>query len=75
MIGDGSRVSEKVGIKRSVIGNHCVIGEKVKITNSVIMDHVTIEEGYAQPQVSFAVARKTGRELLFHTICLAAGLL
>ena len=45
MVDEGSNISEKVSIKKSIIGKHVTIGEKVKITNSVIMDHVTVKEG------------------------------
>jgi len=44
VLGDGSRVGARVGIKRSVIGRHCTIGAGAKILNSVLMDHVTIAE-------------------------------
>ena len=40
-------VAEKVSIKSSVIGSHCVIGERSKLINCVIMDHVNINDGYA----------------------------
>ncbi|ELU00952.1 hypothetical protein CAPTEDRAFT_226439 [Capitella teleta] len=45
LMAEGSSVGERSGIKRSVIGKHCVIGDHVKITNCIIMNHVTIEEG------------------------------
>lgn len=45
MVGSGSSIGEKVSIKKSTIGQHCVIKDRVKITNSVVMDHVTIHEG------------------------------
>ncbi|XP_077981499.1 translation initiation factor eIF2B subunit gamma-like [Glandiceps talaboti] len=45
MVGEGSSLSDKVSVKKSIIGKHCNIGEKVRITTSVIMDHVTISEG------------------------------
>ena len=44
-VGKGITFGEKVGIKGSVVGNHCNIKDGVKITNCVIMDHVTIESG------------------------------
>lgn len=45
LVGEGTSIGEKVGIKRSFIGKHCTISEKVKVTNSIIFDHVTIQEG------------------------------
>ena len=45
VIGEGTRVGARVGVKRSVIGRHCVIGAGAKILNSVLMDHVTVAEG------------------------------
>jgi translation initiation factor eIF-2B subunit gamma len=45
VIGEGSRVGSRVGVKRSVIGRHCQIGAGAKILNSVLMDHVTVADG------------------------------
>ena len=45
MVGHGTAVGEKVGIKRSIVGAHCNVQEKVKINNSVIMDSVKVHEG------------------------------
>lgn len=45
LIGEGTKLPDKVNIKQSTIGKHCKISEKVKITNCIIMDHVVIEEG------------------------------
>ncbi|KAJ3390100.1 hypothetical protein HDU84_007925 [Entophlyctis sp. JEL0112] len=44
MIGEGTRIGEKTGIKKSIIGNHCVIGKNVKISNSILMDYCVIED-------------------------------
>lgn len=56
MVGSGSSIGEKVSIKKSTIGQHCVIKDRVKITNSVVMDHVTIHEGYvSNPPCSVAM--------------------
>lgn len=41
-------LSDKISIKRSMIGRHCVLGEKIKVINSVIMDHVVIGERYSK---------------------------
>lgn len=45
MVGEGSQMGDKCGIKRSIVGRHCRIGYGVKITNSVVMNHVTLEDG------------------------------
>ncbi|KAI9354510.1 nucleotide-diphospho-sugar transferase [Zopfochytrium polystomum] len=44
MVGEGTRIGERTGVKKSVIGSHCVIGKNVKIAGSVIMDHCVIED-------------------------------
>ena len=44
MVGEGSRIGERVSVKKSVIGAHCTIGKNVKIVNSVVMDYVEIED-------------------------------
>ncbi|XP_011405789.2 PREDICTED: translation initiation factor eIF-2B subunit gamma-like [Amphimedon queenslandica] len=44
VVDESTQLSDKVSVKRSMIGRHCVIGEKVKVINSVIMDHVVIGE-------------------------------
>ncbi|GAU95338.1 hypothetical protein RvY_06972 [Ramazzottius varieornatus] len=45
LIGEMTKIGEKVSVKRSVIGRNCTIGERSKITMSVIMDDVVIGEG------------------------------
>jgi NDP-sugar pyrophosphorylase family protein len=45
MMSECCTVGERTGIKRSVIGPHCVIGGGVKISNCIIMNHVRIEDG------------------------------
>ncbi|XP_028759585.1 translation initiation factor eIF-2B subunit gamma [Neltuma alba] len=45
MLGEGSQMSDKCSVKRSVIGRHCRIGANVKIVNSIVMNHVTIGDG------------------------------
>lgn len=42
IVGDGTKVGERVAIKKSIIGKHCTIGNNAKIVNSIVMDHVTI---------------------------------
>jgi translation initiation factor eIF-2B subunit gamma len=44
-LGEGVQLGERVSVKHSAVGNHCIIGDKSKVTNSVLMDHVTIGEG------------------------------
>ncbi|KAJ3409732.1 hypothetical protein HDV05_004289 [Chytridiales sp. JEL 0842] len=44
MVGEGTRLGERTGVKKSVIGKHCIIGRNVKIVGSVIMDHVIIDD-------------------------------
>eukprot|EP01105_Mastigella_eilhardi_P006435 TRINITY_DN1800_c0_g2_i2.p1 TRINITY_DN1800_c0_g2~~TRINITY_DN1800_c0_g2_i2.p1 ORF type:complete len:482 (+),score=140.88 TRINITY_DN1800_c0_g2_i2:25-1446(+) len=45
VVGDGSVIGDRCGVKTSVIGKHCKIGDNVKIANSVIMDRVSLGEG------------------------------
>jgi len=45
VVGDGSQIGERVAVKKSIIGKHCVVANNAKILNSVIMDHVNIGEG------------------------------
>lgn len=45
MVGEGSKIAERVSVKRSVIGAHCSIGLNTRIVNCVLMDYVTIEDG------------------------------
>ena len=44
IVGDGSKLAEKVSVKKSVVGQNCDIAEKVKIANSIIMDQVSMKE-------------------------------
>jgi translation initiation factor eIF-2B subunit gamma len=44
LIGQGTRVAEKAGIKKSIIGRHCVIGKGAKLTGCVLWDFVVVEE-------------------------------
>ncbi|KAL4074000.1 nucleotide-diphospho-sugar transferase [Scleroderma citrinum] len=44
-IGDFTKVDERVTIKRSIIGKHCVIGKMVKIVGCILLDHCTIADG------------------------------
>ena len=48
-------LSDKISIKRSMIGRHCVLGEKIKVINSVIMDHVVIGERYSKQKIYFSL--------------------
>ena len=48
-------LSDKISIKRSMIGRHCVLGEKIKVINSVIMDHVVIGERYSKQSIYFSL--------------------
>ena len=45
IVGEGTKVSERTSVKKSVIGAHCNVGKFVKISNSIIMDYVTLEDG------------------------------
>uniref|UniRef100_A0A6B2L4L6 Translation initiation factor eIF2B subunit gamma n=1 Tax=Arcella intermedia TaxID=1963864 RepID=A0A6B2L4L6_9EUKA len=45
VVGEGTTIADKVGVKKSIIGKHCIIGPYAKIANSVILDHVNIAEG------------------------------
>ncbi|CAD8201087.1 unnamed protein product [Paramecium pentaurelia] len=42
VIGEGTRIGNKVIIQRSIIGKNCTIGDHVKISNSIIMKNVVI---------------------------------
>ncbi|CAD8204723.1 unnamed protein product [Paramecium octaurelia] len=42
VIGEGTRIGNKVTIQRSIIGKNCTIGDHVKISNSIIMKNVVI---------------------------------
>ncbi|CAD8090557.1 unnamed protein product [Paramecium sonneborni] len=42
IIGEGTRIGNKVTIQRSIIGKNCTIGDHVKISNSIIMKNVVI---------------------------------
>jgi translation initiation factor eIF-2B subunit gamma len=44
-VGEGTKVGERVAVKKSIIGKHCTVGNNVKIVNSVIMDYVTLLDG------------------------------
>jgi translation initiation factor eIF-2B subunit gamma len=46
IIGDSTQVSERVTIKKSVIGRHCVIGKMAKIVGCILFDHCVVEDGY-----------------------------
>jgi len=43
IVGEGTKIGERCGIKKSVLGKHCKIAGNVKILNSVIMDYVVID--------------------------------
>lgn len=45
LIDVGVQIGEKVNVKKSCIGQHCLIGEKSKLINCILMDHVTVAEG------------------------------
>jgi len=45
VIGENSKLGERVGIKNSIIGKNCTIEDSVRIANSVIMDNVIIKTG------------------------------
>ncbi len=45
VVGEGTKIGDRCGVKKSNIGKHCTIGNNVKITNSIIMDHVTLKDG------------------------------
>jgi translation initiation factor eIF-2B subunit gamma len=51
VVSDSTTIGDRCGIKKSVIGKHCVIGNNVKIANSVLLDHVTVKDGYAYRKI------------------------
>lgn len=59
-VGDGTKLGEKVSVKKSVVGKNCDIHDKVKITNSIIMDQVTLHENCTLMNC-----------ILFNNVCLA----
>lgn len=48
VVSDSTTIGDRCGVKKSIIGKHCIIGNNVKIANSVLLDHVTVKDGYAQ---------------------------
>jgi len=44
VLGDGSKLGARVGVKKSVLGRHCTIGAGAKLINCVLLDHVTVAE-------------------------------
>jgi len=42
LVGEGTQIAEKVGVKRCCIGAGCKIDEKSKITGSILLDRVTV---------------------------------
>ncbi|KDQ27853.1 hypothetical protein PLEOSDRAFT_39954 [Pleurotus ostreatus PC15] len=45
MVAASTKVEERVSIKKSVIGKHCVISRMARIVGCVILDHCVIAEG------------------------------
>ena len=45
IIGEDTKIEDKVSISRSVIGKNCIIKDNVKIINSIIMKETTINSG------------------------------
>jgi translation initiation factor eIF-2B subunit gamma len=44
-IGLSAKVEDKVSVKHSMIGPHCIIGERAAITNSIILANVKVGNG------------------------------